>query len=262
MITAIIQARMSSTRLPGKAMAFICGKPMLWHVVDRVGHSKMIDKIIIATVDNDENKKILDVADDIGVSAFAGSESDVLDRCYKAARQYNTDIIVRITGDCPLIDPCIIDHTVEYFIKNSCDYVSTGHILNQENAGTNYPDGLDTEVCSFKALEKAWKEAKFLSEREHVTSYIWNHPEFFRIKGFSTIDKDLSYLRWTVDEDRDLKFVRAVYDRLYKKDSIFYMKDILTLLEKNPDLLRINSDIKKDEGYFRSLKEDQTIYKL
>lgn len=256
MITAIIQARMSSTRLPQKVMADISGKPMLWHVINRVRHAQMVEKIIIATIENDENKKILDIASAMGIDVFAGSENDVLDRYYQAAKQYNADIIVRVTGDCPLVDPQIIDKATGYFLKNHYDYVSTGHIINKENTGSNYPDGLDTEVCSFKALEKAWQEAKLSSEREHVTSYIWSHPELFKIKGLNKRGKDLSHLRWTVDEARDLKFIREVYRRLHKKNSIFYMEDILKLLEKNPQLTTINNHIKKDEGYYTSLRKD------
>lgn len=228
---------------------------MLWHIINRVKHAKTIEKIVIATVNN-KNKAILDIASDTGVNIFVGSENNVLDRYYQAAKQYNADIIVRITGDCPLIDPQIIDKTTKYFLKHNYDYVSAGHIIDKENTGSNYPDGLDTEVFSFKALEKTWKEARLPSESEHVTSYIWGHPELFKIKEIKKMGKDLSHLRWTVDESKDLKFIREVYSRLYKKNNVFYTKDILELLKEHPQLSAINSHIKKNEGYYKSLRRD------
>jgi len=255
MIAVIIQARTGSTRLHGKVLAEIEGKPMIWHVINRVKRAKNIDEIIVATTNLKEDKKIIEIAENSGVKSFAGSEKDVLDRYYKAAEKYNADTIVRITGDCPFADHEIIDKTIDFFKKNNFDYVSTGHIANQKH-GSNYPDGLDTEVFSFFALERAWKEAGLLSEREHVTPYIWKNENLFEVKTIDN-DKDLSSMRWTIDEDRDLKFVREVYKRLYPENKMFLMEDIINLFKKEPELLEINKNINKDEGYYKSLKEDE-----
>lgn len=249
-IVAIIQARVGSTRLPKKVLAEIEGKPMLLHIIDRVKQAKRIDKIIIATTDLPEDKVIEEIAKNSGVEYFAGSEKDVLDRYYKAVKKFGADIIVRITGDCPVVDPELIDKTVKFFLETSCDYASTAY------PKTTFPDGLDIWVFSFQALEKAWKEAVLPSEREHVTPYMWKHRELFKIATFQN-NEDLSNMRWTVDEQIDLKFIRAIYKRLYKPGKLFLMKDILNLLNKEPELAKINQSISKDEGYKKSLKEDE-----
>jgi len=248
-IVAIIQARMGSTRLSGKVMMDIVRKPMLWHVINRVKHAKRLDDIVIATTTLNEDKQILELASEMGVRSYAGSEDDVLDRYYQAAIIYKVDVIVRITADCPLIDPTVIDRAIEFYLNHDFDYVGTG-------IKPTYPDGLDTEVFSFSALERAWKEATLASEREHVTPYIRKNPQIFNIKSLEN-DEDLSYMRWTVDEERDLKFVREIYKRLYKEGKIFYMEDILNLLKKHPELMDINKGIIRNEGYLKSIKEDR-----
>jgi spore coat polysaccharide biosynthesis protein SpsF len=248
-IVAIIQARMGSTRLPGKVMMDIVKKPMLWRVINRVKHAKRLNDIVIATTALNEDKQILELASEMRVKGYAGSEDDVLDRYYQAAIIYNADIIVRITADCPLIDPNVIDRAIEFYLNHDFDYVSTG-------IKPTYPDGLDTEVFSFITLERAWKEATLASEREHVTPYIRKNPQIFNIKNLEN-DKDLSYMRWTVDEERDLEFVREVYKRLYKEGDIFYMEDILNLLKTHSGLMDINKGIVRDEGYLKSIKEDR-----
>ncbi|MBI4101524.1 MAG: spore coat protein, partial [Candidatus Nealsonbacteria bacterium] len=170
---------------------------------------------------------------------------------YQAARFFGKpEIIVRVTSDCPLIDPEILDQTIDFFLNNDFDYASTGRIQS------TFPDGLDTEIFKFSALEKAWREAKLPSEREHVTPYIWKNPELFRL-GELKNSEDLSHLRWTVDEERDLEFVRAVFRRLYQTGKIFHLRDVLDLLKKNPELTEKNKSIVRDAGYFKSLKEDQ-----
>lgn len=251
MISAIIQARMGSTRLPKKVLKNIENKPMLWHIIQRVKKAELVDKIIIATTIKEEELPIAGVAEKTRVDFFRGSENDVLDRYYRAAKKYKAKVIVRITADCPLIDPRIVDKVVKYFLENDFDYV--GNTLKR-----TYPDGLDTEVFSYRALEKAWREAKKSSEREHVTSYIWNHPQMFKLSNVEN-NKDFSYMRWTVDEERDLKFVREIYKRLYKKGKIFYMRDVLKLLKRYPELMDINKNIVTNEGYLKSLKEDKIL---
>lgn len=237
-VIAIIQARMGSTRLPGKIIKEIVRKPMLGHVIERLRKSRLINEIVIATTKN-KNNPILKITQDYGVKIFIGSEEDVLDRYYQAARRYKDDVIVRITSDCPLIDPEVVDKVIKYFInsEDKIDYVSN-------TLKRSYPLGLDTEVFSFMALEKAWQEAKETYQREHVTPYIYEHPEIFRLANVEN-SEDLSYLRWTVDEERDLEFVRKVYERLYKEDEIFLMQDVLNLLKKEPQLMEINKEVKQ-----------------
>jgi len=251
MIAAIIQARMGSTRLPGKVLNNIAGKPMLWHLINRLQRSVFIEKIIVATTTNEIDCPILDVAEKSGVESFAGSEHDVLDRYYQAAKKFHADIIVRITADCPLIDPRVTDRVIQCYLENKgkVDYVSTG-------IPPTYPDGLDTEVFSFTALEKAWKEAKSQSEREYVTSYIWKNKQIFRLANVAN-EEDLSYMRWTVDEDRDFLFITEIYKGLYRgENEIFYMEDVVNFLKTYPKLMSINQGIKRNEGYIKSLKEE------
>lgn len=248
MIAAIVQARMGSTRLPGKVMKPLCGKPILWHIITRISYSKQIEKIIIATTDKEEDKVIVKLAEEMGVAFYRGSSDDVLDRYYQAARKFNVDPVVRITADCPLIDPEIMDNIIDYYLKGDYDYVSNG-------LKPTLPDGLDTEVFSFKSLEKAWAEAKKPSEREHVTSYIYNHPELLKIHNYEN-DVDLSGMRWVVDEEADYQFISEVYKNLYKDGKIFYVKDIIRLLEEMPELLKLNKGISRNEGYQISLLKD------
>lgn len=252
-IVAIIQARLDSTRFPKKVLVEILGKPMILHVIERAKQSNLIDQLVIATSIRAIDDPILDVVSKHRISIFRGSPEDVLDRYYKAAKKYHADIIVRITGDCPLIDPMVIDKVIQCFLDGKYDYVS--NTLEQ-----TYPDGLDVEVFSYKTLEKAWKEAELTSEREHVTPYIGKHPEKFRVMNVRN-DVDLSYLRWTVDYEKDLEFVKEIFKSLYKENSIFLMNDVLNLLEKKPELKKINIGIKRNVGYLRSLEKDKLIKK-
>lgn len=242
---------MGSTRLPGKVMKEIAGKPMLYHVINRVKHAKELNDIVIATTNLKEDSQILDLASEMGVRSYAGSQNDVLDRYYQSAIISKAEVIVRITADCPLADPNVIDKVVRYFLINDFDYVGTSII-------PTYPDGIDVEVFNFMSLKKAWSEAKLYSEREHVTPYIWKNPNIFRIENLKN-DEDISYMRWSVDEQRDLEFVREIYKRLYVKDTLFYMEEVVDLLMKNPELMDINKDIVRNEGYNKSIKEDKTI---
>lgn len=252
-IKAIIQARTGSTRLPNKVLLEINGKPLLWHVINRLSFSKKLDQVILATTDNQADDLLEDFAKKYGINYFRGSENDVLDRYYQCAKLNEADVIVRITADCPLIDPEVVDKVIENFLNNkeNCDYCA--NVLPP-----TFPDGLDTEVFSFKTLERAWNEAKLTSEREHVTAYIYKNPEKFKLQNVAN-EIDLSSLRWTVDTENDFKFVKEVYQQLGKDKEIFYMKDILDFLEKNPELKDINSNSKRNEGYDKSLAEDKLI---
>ena len=250
--SAIIQARMGSSRLPNKALLDIEGKPVLWHVINRLSRSNSIDEIILATTISPADDAIENFAKENGVKYFRGSENDVLDRYYQCAKTNGADIIVRITADCPLIDPEVVDKVVDYFKGHIGEYDYVANVIPP-----TYPDGLDTEVFSFKTLEKAWNEARLTSEREHVTAYIYKNPKKFRLFNV-TNDKDYSEFRWTVDTENDLAFVREIYKRFGGKE-MFYMEDIVSLLDKNPEIAAINSDSIRNEGYAKSVAEDKLI---
>jgi len=251
MIGAIIQARMGSTRLPGKVLKKIAKKPLLWHVIDRLKKATLIDSIVLATSDQKIDKPVYELAVNSGINGYAGSEIDVLDRYYQAATAFNLEIVVRITADCPLLDPQIVGEVVSCYLNGDYDYVANTLELS-------YPDGLDVEVFSYSALKQAWKEAKLVSEREHVTPYIWKHPDIFKLNNVRN-SVDISHYRWSVDESRDLQFVREIYKRLYRENQFFDMKDILKLLENHPELVKINQGIAINEGYAKSIKEDTII---
>src|SRR5277367_1518933 len=231
-VVAIIQARMGSSRLPGKSLAEIEKRPMLWHVIDRVKRATLVDRVVVATSTAPADDVIEKMCQDNGVPCYRGSEHDVLDRFYGAARAEKASQVVRITADCPLIDPEVIDRVVRRFLRGDLDYASNAMVRS-------YPDGLDTEVFSFSALETAWHEAVKASEREHVTPYL--RSEKFRtanVENHST--SSYQHYRWTVDETEDLEFIRAVYKEFRGRDT-FGMKDVLQLLEKTPALEKMNS---------------------
>jgi spore coat polysaccharide biosynthesis protein SpsF (cytidylyltransferase family) len=237
-VLAIIQARMGSTRLPGKTLARIEGKPLLEHVINRVRFCESIDKIIVATTMNPEDKEIISVTERMGVETYAGSPEDVLDRFYKAAVLCDGKTIVRITADDPFKDPRIIDEIVEFYLAHQeYDYVSN-------TVKPTFPIGIDVEVFSFEALERAWQETESVTEREHVTPYIWRNPELFKTRNIEN-DTQLSHLRWTIDTEEDLVMAREVYRHLYVDGHIFYMQDILELLVGNKGIIEINSGVKQ-----------------
>ena len=232
-VVAIIQARTGSTRLPGKVFADIKGRPMLWHVAHRVRAAHALDEIIVATTTEPADNLIAEFCREYSLNCFRGSEKDVLDRYYQAAREYRADAVVRITSDCPLIDPEIIDKTVQSFLEKSCDYASNSIVCS-------FPRGLDVEVMSFGALEVAWREAMRSYQRAHVTPYLYENPGRFKILSI-TAGADYSAHRWTVDTPEDLEFVGAVYSRF--EDEIFLFKDVLKLLDREPDLAEINRSV-------------------
>ncbi|MBI4789816.1 MAG: glycosyltransferase family protein [Chloroflexi bacterium] len=245
----ILQARMGSTRLPGKVMADLLGKPLLARVIERAQMIPGIDRVVVATTTAERDRPLLDLAKEYHAEGFAGSEDDVLDRYYQAARQVGAEVVVRLTADCPLLDPDVSARVLARFLQGDVDYVCN-------TLPPTFPDGLDTEAFSFAALGRAWREARLTSEREHVTPYIWNHPAEFRIANV-THAVDLSRLRWTVDEPQDLEFVRAVYARLHcDGNPPFGMNDVLALLAREPTLTRINTGFARNEGYAKSLRED------
>lgn len=250
-VVAIVQARMGSARLYGKTLATITSKPMLAHVIERLKGSRLLQGIIVATTTKEADDPIVELAEKLRVYVFRGSEDDVLDRYYQAFQKCPADIIVRISSDCVLADPRVIDKVISYYLKENYDYAAN-------TLKRTYPDGLDVEVFSFKVLEKTWREARWVSEREHVTPYIWKNPSKFRLANVEN-SVNLSHLRWVVDEKEDLEFVRQVYKHLYEEGRIFYMEDILELLRKYPHLQQINQGIATNEGYAESLREDRIV---
>lgn len=225
---------MGSTRLPGKVLAEIAGHPMLWHVVQRLCHARTLDRIVVATSDRAADDAIATLCERMGVECFRGSEDDVLDRYYQAAKAYEADVIVRITADCPLIDPHVVDEVISTYLDSEFDYVTN-------TLRITYPAGLDTEVFSFAALEKAWKEARKPAEREHVTPYIRRSGKF-RVGGVENEETSRFFYRWTVDEPRDLEFVRRVYDELYTDEGLFHKDDVRVFLCESGMLDRSAAD--------------------
>lgn len=246
---AIIQARMGSSRLPGKILKPLAGKPALWHVLHRLEHAKRLDGVVVATTVESEDNVVEEFCLDHGVMCFRGSAEDVLDRYYWASKVFGADPIVRITGDCPLIDPAVVDEVVESFFRGGYDVYG----LSGE-----FPDGLDCEMFAYWVLEDAWRHASLPSEREHVCPYMGKHPEKYSI-GRHEKFHGLDHHRWTLDEEADLRFLQEVFDRLYKPNGIFSTEEVLGLLEREPRLVEINGGIIRNEGYLKSLKEDKEV---
>jgi len=247
-LVAILQARCSSSRLPNKVMRPLLGVPMLMRQIERVKRSKLIHTLVVATSVDASDDGLAELCRGNGVDCFRGSLDDVLDRFYQAAVSYGATDVVRLTGDCPLADPEVIDRVIQAYLDAGIDYAANG-------LEPTYPDGLDAEVFRFDALERAWREARLPSEREHVTPYISQHPELFAQLKVGQAN-DLSHLRWTVDNPEDLEFVTRVYAALYPVKPDFAMADVLRLIETNPDLSTFNSHLERNEGYSLSLARD------
>lgn len=248
MILAVLQARFSSSRLPGKVLKQILGKPMLARQIERVKRSKLIDHLVVATSDTPSDDPIDYLCEEQGVECYRGNLEDVLDRFYHAARGHAPEHVVRLTGDCPLADPAVIDEVIGFHLKGEFDYSSN-------TLEPTFPDGLDVEICTFLCLEITWKEAMLPSQREHVTSFIHQQPERFKLGSFTQAE-NLSQLRWTVDESEDFKLVAEIYEALYPRNSAFTIRDILTLLESDTRLQTINTGYQRNEGYLASMQKD------
>jgi len=245
----IIQARMGSSRLPGKVLMPILDKPMLWHIVDRLRSRAELADIVVATSTEAGDLAIVEFCRKWEISCFAGSESDVLDRFYQAALKFGGDPIFRITGDCPLVDPHLIGRLFKLYQTRDYDHVGiacgAGAIFLEEG---RFPDGLDAECFSFAALEETWKNADPSSDREHVTPYMWRVPGRFRL-GFLKSGKDYSTYRWTVDNQADLEVVRAIFEALYVPGSPFGHEAVIDFLRQRPDLCKLNSSFLGQEDY-------------
>ena len=243
----IIQARTGSHRLPKKVLASIEKKPMIWHVINRLKKVNGIDQIILATTKNKEDEKLIQIANNCDIEIFQGKANNVLDRYYNCSIKFNADPIIRITADCPLIDYEVINKMLQIFKLNKFDYICN-------NLPSTFPDGLDVEIFSFKSLKKSFEKAKLKSEREHVTPFIRKNKNNFKIYNYKN-KKDLSKYRFTVDEKEDLKFIRKIFTKFQPQTNIV-LNDILKVLDENPELLKINNKIIRNEGYLKSLKKD------
>ena len=249
MIGCIIQARMGSTRLPGKVLKNVEGeKTILYFVVKQLQECKMIDKIVVATTDLEEDIQIVDYSKKLGVEYFRGDPQNVLKRHYECAKKFSMSTIVRIPSDKPLIDPTIVDENIKFFNENSCDYVT--NFLSKSTC----PSGTEVEIFTYNALEIAYKNAKLPSEKEHVTPYFPNHENEFKIKHREN-SENLSNLRFAVDRPEDLELVKIIISKINKRPIL--VKDIVNLFNLEPELIKLNQNVNRNEGDEKSLKEDK-----
>jgi spore coat polysaccharide biosynthesis protein SpsF len=238
-VAAIIQARMGSTRLPGKILKKVLDKTLLEYQIERVKRAKTIDEIIIATTTKESDDQIVQLCQQLSIPYYRGSEEDVLSRYYEAATEFNVDVIVRLTSDCPIIDPNVIDKVVIHYLENKDQYDYVSNILTR-----TYPRGLDTEVMSYEVLKRVHEEAKELTYREHVTAYIYHHPHQFRLCNVSN-EKDESKHRWTVDTEEDFLLIKNILETLYPINPLFTLEDVIRILRNKPEWVEINAHIEQ-----------------
>lgn len=238
-IVATVEARMESSRLPGKTLAPILGRPMLEVLIERVRRARRVDQIVVATTDHAADQPIEELARRLGVGCFGGSSEDVLDRVLKASQAHQADLIVELTGDCPLLDPEVIDQVIALFLSGEYDYVS--NVLAR-----TYPRGLDTQVFPVRVLEEVAALTLEPADRENVSLYIYEHPERYRL-GNLEAPPELRHpeLRLTVDTAQDLELVREIYQRLYPAKPDFTIADVIRLLQQTPELREINQGVKQ-----------------
>lgn len=246
-VIAFVQARMSSSRLPGKVLKKIIEKPMLDHLISRLSYSKLIDEVVVVTSDDDSDDAIENLCCELKIKFFRGSLDNVLERFYLASKAYSADHIVRITGDCPLLDSEIVDYIISEHLKSNCNY--TSNTINP-----SYPDGQDVEVFDVATLEKMYIQAESKIDQEHVTFYCYTHPDLFKLNNIKNPRGDFSTYRWTVDNDVDFLFVEKIYEELYQNNKEFNSLDIYKLLDKKPYLSEINKGIVRNEGLKTSLE--------
>lgn len=248
---AMIQARCGSTRLPNKVLKEISGKPDLQWVIERVRRSCLMDEVMVVTSIEKSNLPLIKLCVEQGVRVFIGSEEDVLDRYYQAAKLLRPEYVVRITADCPLFDWRYLDMAVEQ-MEEDTDYMA--------EMTESFPDGEDIEIVKYSALQKSWKKAKLASEREHVTMYIKNHPEQFRIQNLECPIREIGDKRWTLDEDEDYEFINAVYRHFISQGrEDFVTEDILAFLKEHSELEQLNAKYARNEGLIKSVANDRTI---
>lgn len=237
-VVAIVQARMGSSRLPGKVMKDIAGKPMLHWVLRRADQIPSGDEVVLATTTDREDGPLVALGEELGYRVVQGHPVDVLDRYRQAAQEADAEVIIRLTGDCPMLDAGVSEQTLQVFLQahGELDFVAN-RLLDHRT----YPIGLDTEVCSRSALELAWKEAEAPHEREHVMPYLYENPGRFKTRLVDA-DGDWGHLRWTVDTAKDLAFVRAVYQAFSPRID-FGWREVLDLLAERPELQEINAGV-------------------
>jgi spore coat polysaccharide biosynthesis protein SpsF len=248
-VLGVLQARCSSSRLPGKVLLPLQGEPMLMRQIERVRRAQSIDRLTVATSTSASDGPLAELCRSRNIDCFRGSLEDVLDRVYRAAERVNPAYVVRLTGDCPLADPAVIDAVVRFCMQGGFDYASNA-------LEPTFPDGLDVEVMTFASLREAWTKARLHSEREHVTPYIYKHDSEFRIGSYKR-EPDLSALRWTVDEPQDYELVCTIYDALYPSNPSFSTEDVLRLMDARPHMKTSNTRVARNEGYAKSLERDQ-----
>jgi len=234
-VCAIVQARMGSTRLPGKVLIEVLGRPLLAYLVERLRRARSLDEVVIATSTKPQDDAIADFCARLPVACFRGDEDDVLGRYYAAALEHRADLIVRVTGDCPLIDPEVVDRCVEAFLEHQPDYASNIHLKS-------YPLGISVEVVSIGALAQAFEEATAVPDREHVTPFVHRRPDRFTLHHV-VADVDHSQHRWTVDTPEDLDLVSRLLEALYPGNPRFTMDDCLAVLERHPEWIEINRHV-------------------
>ena len=236
-IVIIVQARMGSSRLPGKILKEVLGKPLLEYLLERLKRVKKANEICVATTTKPQEQPILDLCARLDVATFRGSEDDVLERYYLAAKKCKAGAVVRVTSDCPLIDPVEIDKLVHFYLDNLGQYDYVAHSLTR-----TYPRGMDAEIFSFDALEKAYNNGKSAPEREHVTPHLYWNPHLFRL-GNVAYKEDHKDHRWTVDTPEDFELIQKIIESLYPIKPEFLIEDILNLFKKNPEWKNINNHI-------------------
>ena len=232
---AILQARSTSSRLPGKVLKNILGKPMLLHQIERILQAKKIDKLVVATSSDSSDDNIFNMCQSHNITCYRGDLQDVLDRFYNAAKYYSAKYVIRLTGDCPLTDPKLLDEIIKFFLDGNFDYASN-------TIERTFPDGLDIEIFTFKCLTEAWLNGKGQYQREHVTPYIYQNSQIYKLGSFKN-SQNLSNLRWTVDEPEDFILIEQIYKDLYNINPGFDMYDVLKLIKQKPDLLKINANL-------------------
>jgi spore coat polysaccharide biosynthesis protein SpsF len=252
---AIIQARMGSSRLPGKVLKQILDKPMLWYIVRRVRATPSIDQVIVAVPDDAANQSLREFCRDYSVPYFAGSELDVLDRFYGAARMHGGDPVLRITADCPLVDPELIEKLIGIHRTGRYDYASVAAGADAESLEHGrFPDGLDAECFNFECLEQAWRKATDPRDREHVTRYIWRQKDKFRCAKLFA-EEEYPRLRLTVDHPQDFMLISQIYEELYDESRVFKLSEVMDLLNRNPQLLKLNQHLIETQNYRAVLEE-------
>lgn len=234
-VVAIIQARMGSSRLPGKVLKQLADRSVLGHVITRLSHSAKIDEIVIATTNCEQDYIITEEAGRYGVPFYRGDEQDVLSRYYHAAKQHQADVIIRVTSDCPLIDPDVCDDVFMAFLEHEADYAS--NVLER-----SYPRGLDTEVFHMQGLTEAYEQANSGFQKEHVTPYFYQNPDRFKLHS-CRCQADLSHFRWTLDTVEDWTLIQAIYNHLYEPGRCFSWTDVLQLMQRSPELQEMNAHI-------------------